>query len=343
MKIFLTGATGFLGHHIIKLLLEKKIYIKAMVRSTSKRELLPVSPFIEIQNASLSDIDSLVNAMQGCDAVIHAASFVSFDPEDESLMFEVNVKGTENMCKAWIKTNRNGRFIYVSSVNALGFPQEGKIGNEDTAFNWQSYNIAYMNTKRLAENIVLEYVSKENLDGVIVNPGTLFGEGDIYGHSSAYIKAIGEGKVWGWIKGGFTQSCVDKVADGILKVIEKGKKGERYILGGFNLSYKEFFDLASSALKKNRPFIKIPFFLFATVSYLYWFFCKITGLKATITPGLIKAAPKYLFYSSEKAIKYIGYDPGTLEDLKKNIILQYQDIILRKIKTQKLNQPLFQG
>lgn len=319
MFYFVTGATGFLGSHITKQLLSEghTVYVllhKQILGLTHKKNI----PII----GDITDKQSFRNIFEkGLDGIFHCASVVSFDKSKKALMYKINVEGTNNILDLSLQYGVK-KFVYISSVNALGYPKKGKIGNEQTPYNWGNFNIAYMDTKYKAEQAVLKACQK-GLNAVIVNPGTMFGAGDINKHSGEYIISSYKGLLKTYIDGGFTQCIVNNVVAGSLQAMKKGKIGERYILGGFNYSYKEFFDLIAEVLHKPKPKFKVPIAFFPIAGYLMYFFDKLRFKPPRITPDLVKAAPKHLFYSSEKAIKDLNYNPGTEDDFKKAIMEQF--------------------
>jgi dihydroflavonol-4-reductase len=320
MKIFLTGATGFLGHHLLRLLPAQGHTVHALVRPTSDLSGLPSTGKIVVFKGDVTDPGSIIAASRGCEIAIHAAGIVSFDRGDAALMTAINVTGTENVCLA-CRQNGLKRLVHVSSVNALGFPEGTAAGDENTRFNWERFHLDYMDTKHRAEQVVLGHVVR-GLDVVIVNPGTMFGPGDVNGHSGEYLRSAARGRLIGYITGGFTQCITERVAEGCLLAAEKGRTGERYVLGGFNLGYREFFDLIAEILGVRRPFLRIPAGLFSAAGWSACAFCRLFGVRSPVTPGLIRAAPLGLFYSSDKAVRELGYRPGNAEDLR-NAILQH--------------------
>jgi len=320
MLYFVTGATGFLGSHITKQLLSEGHTVYVLLHKSKSLQLLGLShknliPII----GDITNQQSFQNVFKkGLDGVFHCASVVSFDKSKESFMYKINVEGTNNILDVSLQYGVK-KFVYISSVNALGYPEEGEIGNEQTFYNWENFNIPYMKTKYKAEKAVLKAFQK-GLNAVIVNPGTMFGAGDINKHSGEYIIGSYKGILKTYIEGGFTQCIVKNVAAGALQAMKNGKAGERYILGGFNYSYKEFFDLIAEVLHTPKPKIKIPRVFFTIAGYFIYYFDILRFRTPRITPELIKVAPKHLFYSSAKAIKDLNYNLGTKEDLKKALL-----------------------
>lgn len=329
MNYLVTGGTGFLGSHITKLLLAAGGTVFLLVHKFKDLKMLGLAdyPHLHLIQGDITDKTNLLSIAKTqkipqIDYVIHCANVVSFDRADKEMMYKINVEGTENALQAAL-IRKVKRFLYVSSVNALDFPVSGEVGDENTSYDFGKYNIPYMDTKYLAEQKVLEYTRK-GLDCVIVNPGTIFGAGDIHKHSGEYIINVYKGILKFYTQGGFTQAIVQNVANGIQKALKYGKNGERYILGGFNFSYKEFLGIVADVLEKARPKIQIPNILFPAAIYGLYAANAVIKKLPKITPAdLIKIAPKYLFYSSQKAIEQLNYNPGTIEEFKKAIKEQF--------------------
>ncbi len=322
MKYFITGATGFLGYHITKQLLEKNETVFALIHNRNFSLDLNLShPNLHLIHGNILEPDSFKTPLKEADYVIHCANIVSFDTRKKILMYDVNVTGTENILSLSLK-HKIKKTVYVSSVDTLGIPLKGTLGNEETPYNWGKCHIPYMDTKYLAEQKVLKYI-KRGLNAVIVNPGTLFGDGDVNFNSTKYLFAVNKGLGKYYINGGFTQSIVNNVADGVIKALKKGEKGEKYILGGFNFTYKEFFNLLADVLNKQKPSFKIPTIFFNVGGNLVYAYNKIRKQKALLSPDLIKAAPENLFYSSQKAMDILGFNPGTLDELRAAIKKQF--------------------
>ena len=329
MNYLVTGGTGFLGSNITKLLLDGGDTVFLLVHKFKDLKMLGLAdyPNLHLVQGDITDKTNLLSIAKEqkvpkIDYVVHCANVVSFDKAERDILYKINVEGTENLLQVALR-RKVKRFLYVSSVNALGFPEEGEVCDENTPYDFGKYNIPYMDTKYLAEQKVLEYTRK-GLDCVIVNPGTVFGVGDIHKHSGEYIINIYNGVLKFYTQGGFTQCIAKNVADGIQKALKYGKNGQRYILGGFNLSYKEFLDIVSDVLDRARPKIKIPNLFLPIAIYGLYLFNVLWKKLPKITPSvLIQIASKYLFYSSQKAIEQLHYNPGTIEDFKKAIKEQF--------------------
>jgi dihydroflavonol-4-reductase len=239
MKVFLTGITGFLGGHVATELLRRNYQLKALVREGADVGHLRHLP-IEWVRGSLSDLQLLEEAMQGCEEVIHAASSTQMWPQRFEDFEAVNVTGTINLCTAALK-NKVSRFVYVSTANTLGYGSAKQPGTELNLFNLYHIGSGYINSKFLAQQYVLEQVERKGLPALVVNPTFLIGP---RGHRPGSGKTISDffSEYFIFYPPGISNFLdVRDAATAIVNALHKGTLGECYLLAGQNLSYKQFF------------------------------------------------------------------------------------------------------
>lgn len=319
MNILVTGGCGFLGSAISKKLINRGFNVKVFDKPGCSVQLQKEFG-VEIIEGDIRDFEVVRKAIKGNDIVFHVAALLSFEPKMRKIQEEVNVTGTRNVMSACLSENVK-KVIHTSTVNAIGFSFHKEVLDESADFNWKPYNLGYMNTKYEAEKIILEMVKDENLPAVIVNPGTIFGKSDFsLLNANSYIINIAKMKVPFYPSGGTNCVAVDDVAEGHILAMEKGKFGERYILGGENYTYKDLFHLIANELKVIPPLFPIKkefgFLAAETLEIISLF----SGKNAIITKEMITASSYNSFFSSDKAKNELGYEFKPFIEILKDTI-----------------------
>jgi dihydroflavonol-4-reductase len=201
--------------------------------------------------------------------------------------------------------------VHTSTVNTLGVPPRGSVGDEDTPFDWQRYRLGYMDSKRAAESLVLDAANAEGgLDCVCALPGTFFGPGDVNENASSYIMVVHRlrGR-WLALPGGTSVVHVDDVARGHLLALERGRRGERYILGGEPVSYAELNTFIAEALGRgrHRQGLVMPAWPLLRLGRASSWLRERARLPLPLTEGLVVAGCVKLYYSSDKAARELGW------------------------------------
>jgi dihydroflavonol-4-reductase len=320
MKILVTGATGFLGHHLVKRLATEGYDVRVMKEKDASIELLKDLK-IEVFEGDIRDFDAVKKAVSGCQVVFHLAGLISYWGKQDNLQFEINVKGTENVVKTCLE-ERVKRLIYTSSTAAIGF-EAGKLADEETKFNLGNLEIAYCDTKYLAEKEVQKGV-KEGLDAVIVCPGSMYGPGDIRRIKEDPVFPKGIFSLF-YVDGGLGVVDVEDVVEGEILAWKKGRKGERYILAGENLSFFEIRKTVAEILGKNPPKIKIPALLFSVLSHVLNWVSYLTEKRPKFTPENARLNKIYLYFSNEKAKKELGMKFRPFKESAERMIRWYKE------------------
>jgi dihydroflavonol-4-reductase len=255
VKILVTGATGFLGPHLCSRLIEDGHQLTVLRRPSSNAKQLSVLKLDHVIG-DVRDLEAVSRAVQQQDAVIHAAASTAYSSVEAELQTHVNVEGTKNIIRA---CKQNGtKLVHVSSVAAIGIsPDPAKPANEEFVFNLEGSGMTYHITKHRAEEEVMKEVAK-GFDAVVVNPALIWGlEHDSYRGSNTLKKPMSN-----WIlPNGPGGQCIVHVADvvkGILQALERGRRGERYILGGDNVSFREMSETTCRQLGILRLHVPIP-------------------------------------------------------------------------------------
>jgi dihydroflavonol-4-reductase len=253
-KILLTGASGFIGYNIVKQLTDYGHNVRMLVRKNDKLLHFPNSGIV------LGDVRNRVDVMkviQGCDIVIHTAGLFTFDPSKKDEIYDINVNGTENICKAVLE-NKIKRFIYTSSAATIGKSKE-LLSDENTSFNLWNISSHYKKSKVLAENVVIDYFRKYDIPVIILNPSLPLGKYDFKPTSTEMmVKSFIDSKVKACINGGFNFVHVDDVAKAHRLCIDKGRIGERYIIGNENISLKGLYEKIQIYVPEGKR-INIPY------------------------------------------------------------------------------------
>jgi nucleoside-diphosphate-sugar epimerase len=306
MKIFITGANGYIGNHLAQRLARQGNQVHALVRSEKGSQLAHEN--ITIFRGDILDKAILKKAIKDCRQVYHTAAKVGAWARDPSEYYDVNVRGTQNVLDAAVIEGIE-KFVYTSSSGVLG-PSAGEPVTEQTVRNIP-FAIEYDQTKKMGEDLVIAY-SKKGLCALSVNPSKVFGPGAT-SHSLTTNAIIQD-----FIKKKFTfipypgtfKVCfafIDDVVTGHILAMEKGRPGEIYILGGNNISYFDFFDRIRSLAKMNARIIQVPKSIVRTWAHFQQLNNKITGAAIRFPVKAVDHAYNNYIFSSEKAIKELGY------------------------------------
>ncbi|MFP4470564.1 MAG: SDR family oxidoreductase [Bacteroidales bacterium] len=315
MKIFITGATGFIGGRLAIRLADEGHQVHALIRSRQRAKHLN-HPSITLFEGNLLDKESISRSMQGCDAGYHLAAYARVWSKDPQLPYRVNVEGTSNIFQAALDKGLK-RVVFTSTGGTLGPSDGGNPVDEDTPRRTGFFN-AYEETKTQAEQLARDFTGK-GLEVVTVNPTRVYGPG-LISASAAMTKIIhryirgkwriipGNGKKYG------NYVYVDDVVEGQILAMAKGRPGERYITGGENTTYDGFFESLSQVSGKNFRMVHIRYPLLRVITRIQYTGARLIGRPPLITPEWIK---KYLHHwacTSRKAEQELGYRITSLEE-----------------------------
>jgi dihydroflavonol-4-reductase len=304
-NILVTGATGFVGANLAHRLVAMNERVRVLRREKSDPQLINDLP-VEHALGDVTDADAVERAMRGVEAVYHVAGHVGFWRKENQRHHEVNVGGTRNVVQAAVK-NKVRRLVYTSSVATIGYTTDGTLADETTRYNWTRPRIGYMETKRLAELEVLKGV-EQGLDAVIVNPAIIFGPRDVHMNAGGVIRDLHLGKFPGYPPAATNVCDIDDVVDGHLQAMQRGRTGERYILGGENLPLREVFRIIAEVIGARFPDREIPLWVYFGVAGLYELAALFTGRRPDLTRDLITAMRfQSCGFSSQKAIRELRY------------------------------------
>ena len=308
MKIFVTGATGFIGSRLVQKLAEQGHIVHALVRSLKKGKKLEREGVLLFQG-DITDRESIDRAIEGCEQVYHVAALLTAWNPDPEESFRINAGGAVNVLEASIAAGVK-KFVFTSSSGVIG-PTKGEPVNEDS-IRITDYFHDYESAKFIAEERILRAVLKKRIEAVIVSPSRVYGP-EIYPGSSIVTSIVDKyikGK-WKGIPGDGTKYgnyvYLEDVVDGHIMAMEKGENGERYILGGEDVTWDGFFDMVKELSGVNHMLLHLPLPVSMGIGKSLVLWHKISGELPRITPNVVS---KYLYdwrFSSKKAEDALGY------------------------------------
>ena len=325
-KALVTGGTGFVGSHVARLLVERGVSIRALARAGSRKDnLVGLNPALcEMVTGDLNDANSLREAIRGCDALYHVAADYRLWSPDPQELYRTNIEGTRALLQAALDAGVQ-TVVYTSTVGALGLPSDGSSGTEDTPVSEAKMIGHYKHSKFLAEREALSFVAK-GLPVVVTNPSTPVGEQDIKPTPTGQIIVdFLNRKMPAYLDTGLNLIDVRDVAEGTLLAGERGKPGEKYILGNRNMTLKEILESLSQITGIPAPKIQIPY----PVAYIA------VGMEQIFTTQVLRRAPAHpfegvkmakhkMFFDASKAVRELGLPQSPVEEALRRAVEWYQ-------------------
>jgi len=309
-----TGATGFVGWHVARKLLERGHTVRALVRPTSKvRELE-----LEVINGDLRDSNSLERAVTGCGLVFHVAADYRLWSKDPAELYRSNVEGTRNLLTA---ARRAGveRVVYTSTVGCIGIPED-RPGDEDVEVTLDHMTGAYKRSKFQAEQAALEF-AKSGFPVVIVNPTAPMGDHDFKPTPTGKIVVdYLKGAMPAFVDTGLNVVDVEDTAEGHLLAAERGRPGERYILGCENLTLEQILGRLARISGGTVPRWRIPYAVAYAAGVASTGWANLTGREPRAPLDAVKMARKKMFVSSDKAKRELRFNPGPVDAALKRAV-----------------------
>ena len=307
MKILITGATGYIGYKLAMEAARRNYTVHILVRDLES-PLLPVHPNIVKFKGDITNKASVIAAMMNCNKVMHAAAIAKLSAKDNNVFYSVNVEGTRNMLDAALALGVK-KFVFTSSGAVIG--PSGKYPMSENDPRITAFENDYEISKHWAEELVKEYC-RRGLFAIIVAAPRVYGPGhECNGNTmNILLKNILSMRL------AFVPSCdnvvanyafVDDVVNGHFLAIEKGLGGEKYILGGENLSYRSFFQIIKQNTGKKIRLIRIPKLLLKIWSFLYMSVCAILGQETHVSPKVVDRLSQNRALTCDKAIRQLGY------------------------------------
>jgi dihydroflavonol-4-reductase len=324
MKILVTGATGFIGAAVARALLDAGHELRVLVRRDSDRANLDGLD-VEPAPGDLRDVDSLRLAMKGCSGLFHVAADYRLWAARPKEIYDTNVAGTRNLLSAAARQGLE-RIVYTSSVCTLGVSHDGTPADEGSQARLEDQVCDYKRSKVLAEQEVRRFLDDERLPIVIVHPSTPVGRGDIKPTPTGrMIREATLGRIPAYVDTGLNIVHVDDVAAGHLLAFEKGRIGERYILGGTNLKLAEVLAIIAGLTGQRAPKIRLSRNLVLPVAYISELWAGlVTGREPLTTVAGVRMARHCMFYTSARAERELGYQARPAREALADAVAWYQ-------------------
>lgn len=312
MLAFVTGATGFLGSHVARVLVEQGARLRLLVRSTSDvRNITDLNA--EQVEGDLRSTESFEKALAGCDALFHVAADYRLWVRDPEQMYRSNVEGTRSLIEVARKQGVR-RVVYTSTVATMGFGSNGTLTDENSPVSLDDMIGPYKRSKFMAEQVAFE-AARTGIDVVVVNPTTPIGERDLKPTPTGRIVVdFLKRRFPAYVDTGLNLVDATECARGHVQAFEKGKAGERYILGGENLTLKQILDRLAAITGLPSPRVKLPYvFALAAGVVDETVTGRILGKEPRATIDAVRMGRKKMFITSAKAERELGWSPGPVD------------------------------
>jgi dihydroflavonol-4-reductase len=305
-SVLVTGATGFLGRHLVKDLCQKGFDVSILARESSNLE-----PFgnlgIKVFYGDITDRLALLQATKNQSHVYHLAGFIAYKRTDRQKMEKINVEGTANVLDACITNNVN-KVLHLSSVVTVGANFQPEPLNENSPYTLSKYNLGYFETKRKAEQLALQAYKNDQLPVYIINPSTIYGAGDgTKGSRKTQIK-VAQGRFRLYPPGGVNVVYAQDVIGAIHLCLEKGKPGRRYIISGDNMTIQELFACIADIAGVPPPHIPIPRLAMKLMGAFGDFIRKL-GYETSMSSETAITASLYHWFSNQRAVEELEFQP----------------------------------
>jgi dihydroflavonol-4-reductase len=319
MKALVTGATGFIGYHVAKLLKEKGLLVRALVREVSDSSALRALG-IELVRGDVRDSDSVCKALKGCQQLYHLAADYRLWVPDPKTMYDINVQGTKNVMQAALKLGIE-RIVYTSTVGTLAASPNGKPSDEESVGTIEEMVGHYKRSKFIAEQEVYNFIGK-GIPVVIVNPSTPIGPMDRRPTPTGkMIVDFLNGRIPAYLDTGLNFVDVEDVAAGHWLASRYGSIGQRYILGNKNITLMEFFGSLAGIAGRKPPKLRLPYLPILIAAYVDEAFSKwLTKRHPRIPLTGVKMARRYMYFDCTRAVRELKMPQTPIESAMKRAI-----------------------
>jgi dihydroflavonol-4-reductase len=330
--VLVTGATGLVGSHVAKLLVERGDHVRVTVRERSRTDNIEDLD-VERVNCDVLDRRAVRRALRGVERVFHVAGSTSLRAPAEQI-FRINVGGTRTVLEEALRAGVE-RVVHTSSVAAIGPAPRGRTADEKQPFTAGALDVPYVQAKRDAEHEAFR-VAALGLPVVVVNPGHVFGTGDLYRSSTEVVLRFLRRQIPAYVDGALNIVDAEDVARGHVLADDKGRPGERYILGNRNFTLDRLFSDLSRLSGVAPPAVKLPY----PAAIAFARALESTAGIPAITTCEIRAAAQWWAYRSTKAKRELGWTPSHHEDTLERTIAWYRDRGARGLVQPGTGQPL---
>ncbi len=324
--VLVTGATGFLGKHLVAQLRasEPEARVRVLCRGVSPWD---GDPLIEVARGDIARREDVLRAAQGAEEIYHLAGVVSRDPKDKGLLYRTHVEGTRNVCEA-ARQSGKPKVVHVSSSGTVAVSREPVVHDENSGFKHEVVgDWPYYLSKIFAEKVALDAAQRDGLPVVIVNPSLLLGPGDDRNSSTRDIALFLQGQILAVPRGGLNFVDVRDVAAGLIAAMRSGKPGERYLLGGPNWTFRELIEAVAKVSGRRAPKMQ-PSLRFSLISArLLRRVFPLFGKSFKLDDASIKMSAHFWYCNTAKARAQLGFqtrDPfvtlkDTVEDIRRRL------------------------
>lgn len=305
MKALVTGATGFMGSSLVRELLKDGVEVRVLVRESSDTGNIDGLD-VEKAYGDIRDGESVKAALKGCDTFYQTAASYVFWAPDMKVLYDINVEGTKTALNAALEQGIE-KVVYTSSMVAVGFHGRDIPANEEVEFNLWDTGDHYAMSKYLGE-VEARKICDKGLPLVIVNPTTIIGVRDIKPTPSGkVILDVINKKMPAYINGGVNLVDVEDVARGHILAAQKGRIGERYILGNENMSIRDYLGLIGEVAGVEPPKVKVPYQVAITMGYVFQFLSNIIRRPPVMNAPMVRLGSRYAYFDCSKAVNELGF------------------------------------
>ncbi|MBI3694421.1 MAG: NAD-dependent epimerase/dehydratase family protein [Acidobacteria bacterium] len=321
--VLVTGASGFVGGHVARALAGRGERVRILVRPTSDRRGI-ADLDVERVTGDLRDPDSLSRAVAGCELVYHVAADYRLWARDPGELYRANVDGTRNLLEA-VRREGVRRVVYTSTVGCIGIRGDGTPGDEDSPVSLEEMTGAYKRSKFQAEQVALEY-ARTGLDVVVVNPTAPVGDRDVKPTPTGKIIVdFLLGRMPAYVDTGLNLVDVRDVAQGHLAAAERGRSGERYILGARNMTLREIVEELARLGGRPAPKVRIPYAVAWTYAAAGTALANLTGREPRAPLDAVRMSRKKMWVRIDKAERELGFAPGPVEEALRRAIEWFRE------------------
>ena len=324
MLAFVTGATGFLGSHVARALRDQGADLRLLARASSNPANIQ-DLNADVVTGDLRDPENLEKLIAGCNAVFHVAADYRLWVRDPEEMYRANVEGTRAILQAAGKNNVR-RVVYTSSVATMGFTSNGTLADENSPVSLDNMIGPYKRSKFMAEQVAIQ-AAGTGQDVVIVNPTTPVGERDIKPTPTGRIVVdFLKKKFPAYVDTGLNLMDATECARGHIAAFERGKSGERYILGGENLTLKQILDKLAAITGLPSPKVRVPYFMALATGIVDEIVTgRIRGREPRATIDAVRMGRKKMFVTSAKAERELGWRTVAVDDALKRAVEWFRE------------------
>ncbi len=321
--VLVTGATGFVGSHVARVLAERGEAVRALARVGSRRELLAGLP-VEFVAGDLRDRESLDQACAGVGRIYHVAADYRLWARDPREIYASNVAGTINLLEAARRAGVN-RFVYTSTVATVWVPHRDMLPDESTSATIEEMVGHYKRSKLMAEQEVLQ-AARNGLPAIIVNPTTPVGPGDAKPTPTGrIILDFLRGRMPAYVDTGLNLVGVEDVATGHLLAAERGQVGRRYLLGSRNMTLKEILDVLAGITGRRAPRLRLPHAVAYAAGWADEWLARMTGREPQIPLEGVRMSRHKMFVDCSRATRELGFAPSPVEAALERAVRWYTD------------------